>query len=82
MKPPRWRPGIDPVRNVNATGELNAYLVLADKLLRWTPAGYEPPTASLNHPARILTPPSVVRTLAAGYPAGIHASAFEALRAP
>jgi hypothetical protein len=59
--------------------ERNAYLVLAGRLLHWSPAGYERPTAPLHYPARTLTPASVVRTLAAGYPAGIHDSAFEAL---
>jgi hypothetical protein len=55
--------------------EQSAYLVLAGQLLRWSPAGYERPTAPLRYPARVLTPASVVRTLAAGYRAGIHASA-------
>jgi hypothetical protein len=59
--------------------EHNAYLVLTGQLLRWSPAGYARPTAALQYPARILTPASVVRILAAGYPAGIHDSAFEAL---
>jgi hypothetical protein len=57
--------------------EHNAYLVLAGQLLRWSPAGYERATAALQYPARVLTPASIVRALAAGYPAGIHASAFE-----
>ena len=59
--------------------EHNAYLVLAGQLLRWSPAGYERPTAPLQYPARVLTPASVVRTLATGYAAGILGSAFEAL---
>ena len=58
--------------------EQNAYLVLNNKLLHWCPAGYEhPPVAAIRYPARILTPASVVFTLAAGYPVGIHPSAFE-----
>jgi hypothetical protein len=56
--------------------EHNAYLVFARQLLRWSPAGYERPTVALQYPARVLTPASVVRALTAGYPAGIHASAF------
>jgi hypothetical protein len=52
-----------------------AYLILAGGLLRWSPAGYERPTAPFRYPARILTPASVVRTLSAGYRAGIHSSA-------
>ena len=55
--------------------ERTAYLVVAGRLLRWSPAGYERPTARLNFPVRVVTPASVVRTLAAGYPAGIHDSA-------
>lgn len=53
-----------------------AYLILAGRVLRWTSGGYELPTAPLQHRVRILTPASVVRTLAAGYPADIHPSAF------
>jgi hypothetical protein len=52
----------------------DAYLVLAGQLRRWSPAGYERPTAALQYPVRVLTPVSVVRTLAAGYLAGIHDS--------
>ena len=57
--------------------EHNAYLVLAGQLLRWSPAGYERPTTTLQYPARVLTPASVVRTLAAGYSAGLHDSACD-----
>ena len=57
--------------------EHNAYLVLAGQLLRWSPAGYERTTTTVQYPARVLTPASVVRTLAAGYSAGLHDSAFE-----
>jgi hypothetical protein len=59
--------------------EHDAYLVLADRLLRWSPAGYELPKAALRYPVRVLTPASIVRTLAAGFSAAIHASAYEAL---
>ena len=59
--------------------EQDAYLVLSEQLLRWSPAGYERPIATLHYPLRVVTPASIVRTLAAGYPAGIHASAFAAL---
>ena len=46
-----------------------AYLVLGNQLLRWTPAGYEqPPVRTTPYPVRVLTPASVLRTLAAGYP--------------
>ena len=53
-----------------------AYLVLTGRVLRWSPEGYEHPTAAIQYPARVVTPASVVRTLAAGYRAGIHDSAF------
>jgi hypothetical protein len=56
--------------------EHSAYLVLRHQLLHWTPAGYEAPsTQTVNYPVRVLTPASVVRALAAGYPVGIHSSA-------
>lgn len=58
--------------------ERTAYLVLGGKLLRWSPFGYEHPAVGIiRFPARILTPASVVRTLAAGYPVSIHPSAFQ-----
>jgi hypothetical protein len=53
----------------------SAYLVWGGRLWRWSPTGYAPSTLrALKSPARILTPDSVVRTLAAGYPVGIHTS--------
>ena len=55
-----------------------AYLVLRNQLLRWSPAGYEHlPARTIRYPVRVLTPASVVRTLAAGYPVSIHSSAFQ-----
>ena len=60
--------------------EQNAWLVLKNQLLRWSPAGYEYPAEhAMRYPARVLTPASVVRTLIAGYPIGIHSSAFQAI---
>ena len=50
-------------------GTRQPYLVLNNALLEWTPAGY---TGKLARPTgamvEVLTPASVVRTLAAGYP--------------
>jgi hypothetical protein len=58
--------------------EQTAYLVLGNQLLRWSPAGYDhPPLRTISYPVRVLTPASVVRTLAAGYPVDIHSSAFQ-----
>lgn len=60
--------------------EQNAHLVLKSQLLRWSPAGYEyHPARRIRYPARVLTPPSVIRALVAGYPVSIHSSAFEAI---
>ncbi len=57
-----------------------AYLVLRHQLLRWGPAGYEGPlTQAINYPVKLLTPTSIVRTLAAGYPVGVHPSALDVL---
>ena len=52
-----------------------AYLIRAGGLRRWSPGGYEVSTAPLQYPVQVLTPASVVRTLAAGYSADIHRSA-------
>jgi hypothetical protein len=57
--------------------EQNAYLVMRSHLLHWIPAGYELPNKTNQYPLRLLTPDSVVRTLAAGYPVRIHPSAFD-----
>jgi hypothetical protein len=57
-----------------------AYLALRSQLLQWTPAGYEhPPMRTIRYPVRVLTPASVVRTLATGYPVSIHSSAFRGI---
>jgi len=54
-------------------GDPRAYLVLGGALLRWSPFGYD---GALPRPAagtvRVLTPRSVVKTLAAGYMPGLH----------
>jgi hypothetical protein len=60
--------------------EQTAFLVLRNQLLRWSPAGYRHPSVrAVRYPVRVLTPASVVRALAAGYPAGIHSSAIQGL---
>lgn len=60
--------------------EQSAYLVFRKKLLRWTPFGYEgPPVSLIRYPVRIMTPASVLLSLAAGYPVGIHPSAFQVI---
>lgn len=65
---------------VAVDGDPSAYLVLKDRLLRWSPFGYEESIRRLTAaPVRALTPPSVVRALAAGYTPGLHSSAYRAL---
>lgn len=58
-------------------GSTQPYLVLEQSLRPWSPAGYGP---ALTRPATIsvgvLTPRSVVRTLALGYPVMLHQSAL------
>lgn len=59
-----------------ADGDGHAYLVEAGGLRPWTPDGYG--TRVRRSPAtryRVLTPPSVVRALARGYPVALHPSA-------
>jgi hypothetical protein len=56
-----------------------AYLVQDGALLHWTPAGYGArlkPAA--DAPLRVLTPRSIVRALARGYPVDVHPSARRA----
>ena len=52
-----------------------SFLVTAGHLLRWTPAGYEAGTAEPQLPM-LLTPPSTLRALAAGYQPHLHPSAL------
>lgn len=53
------------------------WLVLGRALLRWTPAGYAErhPRPAGGAEAAVLTPPSTVRVLAAGYRPAVHSSA-------
>jgi len=53
----------------------DAFLVVTDGMRRWTPAGYERATTRIDRPLRVLTPPSLVGTIASGYPVTIHPSA-------
>jgi len=55
------------------------YLVLEDRLLLWTPQGYVQPIPRLvAGVVQVLTPRSIVRTLAQGYRVCLHKSAFGA----
>jgi hypothetical protein len=44
----------------------DAWLVLGDRLLRWTPAGYVDPAPRTPGPTALLTPPSLVALLRTG----------------
>jgi hypothetical protein len=51
------------------------FLVRGRSLYPWSFGGYGPPVPKPPHgEARLLTPPSVVNTLAAGYVAAVHPS--------
>ncbi|WP_342711933.1 hypothetical protein AAFG13_10220 [Bradyrhizobium sp. B124] len=60
---------------MQANGE--SYLVAGGRTLRWSFAGYE--RADVIAPAMLLTPPSTVRALQAGYRPVLHPSAAAAL---
>jgi hypothetical protein len=51
-----------------------SFLIVGGKPLLWTPSGYRAAKATLKD-AKLLTPPSTVRALAAGYRAVLHESA-------
>jgi hypothetical protein len=58
------------------TSENQAYLVLNENLLAWTPNGYrESRRKPRGKQVNVLTPESTVRTIRAGYMPGIHFSA-------
>ena len=57
-------------------GASAAYLVLQDKLLLWTPQGYvQPMPRPADGVVQVLTPRSIVRTLAQVYEVSLHLSA-------
>jgi hypothetical protein len=61
-----------------ADDERRAYVVLNRQAWLWHPEGYERIADVLRYPVRVLTPASIMRTLAAGYPVHIHPSAQQA----
>ena len=60
---------------VSLPGDPRAYLVRGPYLLHWTPFGYDAAQPRPIGTVQVLTPRSVVRTLAAGFAAQIHPSA-------
>ena len=59
-----------------ADGEGQPCLLLDGALLPWTPGGYGPALpAPESEVFQVLTPPSIVRAIARGYPIDIHSSA-------
>lgn len=55
----------------------DAYLLVKAKLFRWTPGGYlNDERRKFDSPLKVLTPNSMVKALAGGYPVAIHESAF------
>lgn len=53
----------------------DSYLAIGGTLRRWTPAGYQAAT-TVAGPLMLLTPPSTVQALRAGYRADLHPSAY------
>ncbi len=58
---------------IEQSGE--GFALRGDRLLRWTPAGYDRTMSRPNGIAVVLTPPSIVGALAAGYAPRWHPSA-------
>jgi hypothetical protein len=55
-----------------------SYLVARGRLLQWTPGGYREAGGAIRN-ALLLTPPSTVRALGAGYRPVLHPSAVESI---
>jgi hypothetical protein len=56
----------------------HAYLVQPQGLLRWQPSGYDEVIAPPQDTwATVLTPRSIVNTLRAGFPIGIHSALLQ-----
>ena len=55
---------------------IQSYLIVQGRALAWSPAGYRNASNTIKD-ARLLTPPSTLRALSAGYRPVLHASAVE-----
>ena len=51
-----------------------SYLITRGRVLQWSPAGYREPASAIEN-AMLLTPPSTLRALSAGYQPVLHPSA-------
>ena len=61
---------------VTLAEDADAYLLWQKAFLRWTPAGYDRRRPlDLKAIGKVLTPPSIVRTIAAGYVPALHPTA-------
>ena len=56
--------------------EPESYLILQGRALKWSPAGYRKAQNAIKD-AMLLTPPSTLRALSAGYRPVLHRSAME-----
>jgi hypothetical protein len=52
-----------------------SHLIVRGRALLWSPAGYREPPSAIND-AKMLTPPSTLRALSAGYRPVLHPSAM------
>jgi hypothetical protein len=70
------RPSELPTGTIIADDSAQPFLVLGSAILPWAPSGYGSavePRSNVEY--RVLTPPSIVRALSAGYPVDLHSSA-------
>jgi hypothetical protein len=63
-----------------ADDESRPYLVLEPRLARWEPGGYGQGIAKPDGVMHVLTPKSIVRAIAKGFPVMVHPSAGSAAR--
>ena len=76
---PRARAPLDALPDgafVTLDADPRAYLVLGDALLPWAPEGYGVRSARPSLDVEVLTPPSTVHALRAGYRPSLHPSAL------
>src|SRR5262249_31921839 len=69
------------IRYARRGGEQGAFLVVGPNLLTWAPSGYTSLVipSLINEDVEVLTPPSIVAVLSAGYRPMLHHSAADLL---